>query len=52
MRELQNYLSIEFSLWQARRALVDSWLYLLLVCEQDNVDMLGAKVAMQGLGRG
>ena len=52
MRELQNYLSIEFSLWQARRTLVDSWLYLLLVCEQDNVDMLGAKVAMQGLGRG
>ena len=52
VRELQNYLTIEFSLWQARRNLVDSLLCLRLVCEQDNLARLGAKVAMKGLGRG
>ena len=45
-------LSIESSLWQARRTLVNWWLCLLLVCEQDKVARLGAKVAMKGLGRG
>ena len=48
VRELQKYLSI----WQARRTLVKSWLCLLLVCEQDKVARLSAKVAMKGLGRG
>ena len=45
-------LSIESSLWQARRTLINWWLCLLLVCEQDKVARLGAKVAMKGLGRG
>ena len=40
------------SLWQARLTLVNSWLCLLLVCEQDIVAKLGDKVAMKGLGRG
>ena len=44
VRELQKYLNIEFSLWQARRTLVNSWICLLLVCEQDKVARLGAKV--------
>ena len=39
------------SLWQARLTLVNSWLCLLLVCEQDIVAKLGDKVAMKGLGR-
>ena len=52
VRELQKYLSIESSLWEARRTLVNPWLCLLLVCEQDKVARLGAKVAMKGLGRG
>ena len=52
MRKLQKYLSIEYSLWQARRTLVNSWLCLLLVCEQDRVAKLGAVVAMKGLVRG
>ena len=52
VRELQKYLNIEFSLWRARRTLVNSWICLLLVCEQDKVARLGAKVAMKRLGRG
>ena len=52
VRELQKYLSTESSLWQARRTVVNSWLCLLLVCEQGKVARLGAKVAMKGLGRG
>ena len=55
VRELQKYLSIESSLWQARRTLAHSWLWWLLwllVCEQDKVARLGAKVAIKGLGRG
>ena len=32
--------------------LINSWLCLLLVCEQDKVATLGAKVAMKGLGTG
>ena len=35
VRELPKYLSIESSLWQATRTLVNSWLPLLLVCEKD-----------------
>ena len=52
MRKLQKYLSIESSLWQTRRTLSNSWVYLRLVCEQDKVARLVAKVAMKGLGRG
>ena len=51
VRELQKYLSIESSLWQARPTLVNSWLCLFLVCKQDKVARLGAKVAMKGLDR-
>ena len=51
MRELQKYLSTESSLRQARHTLVNSWVCLLLECERDKVAMLGAKVAMKGLGR-
>ena len=52
VRELQKNLSTESSLWQARCTIVNSWLCLLLVCEQDKVARLGAKVAMKGLGKG
>ena len=52
MREFQKFLSIDSSFWQARRTLVNSWLYLLLECEQDKVARLGAKVVMKTLGRG
>ena len=51
VRKLPKYLSIESSLWQARRSLVISCLCLLLVCDQDKVVKLGAKAAMKGLGR-
>ena len=51
VRELQKYWSIESSLWQARRTLVNSWLCLLLVCEQDKEARLSAEVAMKGLRR-
>ena len=51
MGELQKYLSIESSLWQARRTLVNSWLCLLLVLEQDKVARLGAKVTMKVIGQ-
>ena len=51
VRELPKYLSIESSLWQARRSLVISCLCLLLVCDQDKVVKLDAKAAMKGLGR-
>ena len=52
MRELQKYWSIESSLWQARRTIVNSWLCQLVVCEQDKVARMGAKVVMKRLGRG
>ena len=47
VRDLQNYVSIEFSFWQSRCTLVDSWLCLLLLCEQDKLTRLGAKVVMK-----
>ena len=52
MRELQKYLSIDSSLWQARPTLVNSLLCLLLVYAQDKVARLGDKVAMKGPDRG
>ena len=33
-------------------SLVNSWLFLLLVCEQDKVARVGAKITMKKLGRG
>ena len=52
VRELQKYLSSKSSLWQARHILINSWLYLLLECEQDKVARIDGKETMQGLGRG
>ena len=52
VRELQKCLSIEFSLSKARYTLVNSWLCLLQVCNQDKVARLGSKEAARGLGRG
>ena len=52
VRELQKYLNIESSHWKVKCSLVNSWLCLLLVCEQDKVARVGAKITMKKLGRG
>ena len=52
VRELQKYLRTESSVWQARRTLVNSWLCLHLIWEQNKVARLCTKVAMKGFGRG